>query len=62
MQVIYLIRDLYLEYIKKLYNSIIKRYIGVPIVAQQKTNPTRKHEVAGLILGLAQWVKDPELL
>ena len=25
-------------------------------------NPTRKLEVAGLILGLAQWVKDPVLL
>ena len=23
-----------------------------------ETNPTRNHEVAGLILGLSQWVKD----
>ena len=23
-----------------------------------ETNPTRKHEVVGLIPGLAQWVKD----
>ena len=35
---------------------------GVPIVAQWLTNPTRDHEVTGLIPGLAQWVGDLALL
>ena len=32
--------------------------VGVPVEAQMLTNPTRNCEVVGLILGLAQWVKD----
>ena len=34
---------------------------GVPIVAQWLTNLTRNHEVASLIPGLTQWIKDPVL-
>ena len=36
----------------------ILQFPGVPLVAQWLTNPTRSHGVAGLIPGLAQWVKD----
>ena len=35
-----------------------RSHLGVPIVAQWLTNPTRNHEVAGSIPGLAQWVGD----
>ena len=35
---------------------------GVPILTQGLTNPTRNHEVVGLIPGLYQWVKDLVLL
>ena len=45
--------------IKKIIIIII--IIGVPVVAQSLTNPTRNHEVSDLILGLAWWVKDPAL-
>ena len=31
---------------------------GVPVVAQRFTNPASIHEDAGLVPGLAEWVKD----
>ena len=36
--------------------------LGVPVVAQRVMNPASIHEVAGLIHGLTQWVKDLALL
>ena len=36
--------------------------MGVPIMAQWLTNPTRNHEVVSSIPGLAEWVKDLALL
>ena len=42
--------------------KIIKKLIlGVPVVAQWLTNPTRNHEVAGSVPALAQWVNHPAL-
>ena len=38
-----------------LYKNLVT---GIPVVAQQVTNPASIHEDAGLIPGLSQWVKD----
>jgi len=35
--------------------------MGVPIIAQWLTNPTRNYEVVGSIPGLAQQVENPAL-
>ena len=41
--------------------SFKKPFLGVPVVAQWLTNPTRNHEVAGSAPALAQRVNDPAL-
>ena len=45
-----------------LLNVLLKLILGVPVVAQWLTNPTRNHEVADSVPALAQWVDDPALL
>ena len=41
-----------------LKDNVRKGMCGVPVVAQWLTNPTRTHEVAGLVPALSQWVND----
>ena len=36
----------------------LRQILGVPVLAQWLTDPTRNHEVAGLIPAVAQRVKD----
>ena len=38
--------------------TVLRGEMGVPVVIQQLMNPTRNHEVVGLIPGLDEWVKD----
>ena len=65
-----LTRDSSPKFINTSYSSIskinnpIKKWaegLGVPVVVQWLTNPTRNHEVAGSVPALAQWVNDPAL-
>ena len=37
---------------------VVVKNFGVPVMAPWLVNPTRNHEVAGSIPGLAWWVKD----
>ena len=44
--------------VKYVLSDSLRKILGVPVVAQWLTNPTRNHEVVGSIPGLIQWVRE----
>ena len=42
--------------------GLYQKKAGVPYAAQQVKDPTSIYEDSGLFPGLAQWIKEPELL
>ena len=53
---------LQMDFILVALTAMKKQAFGSSCRGATETNPTRNHEVAGSIPGLAQWVKDPALL
>ena len=45
----------------KCVDDILIRFTRSSSLGTVEMNPTRNHEIAGSIPGLAQWVKDPTL-
>ena len=52
----------HVKYEWKQFFMLKKFMLGVPVVAQEWTNPTSIHEDTSSIPGLTHWVKNPVLL